>query len=221
MAEACRNGNGKNGSRLKPKRSGRSRMGADTDRQLILGLNNRDPEALESLMRRHHARLFQHVEGICRNTADTEEVLQDTYVTTWAKIGDFRGRASLFTWMYRIAANTALMKRRKEERERRSTVPLEEPAQLSGQAVVPRPWLRRPECPEQSLLTEELRRTVRKASGQLGEIYRDVFELRDLHGYTIKETCDSLGLTESAAKSRLRRSRICMQKHLKAYLGQR
>ena len=106
--------------------NGKSYPGAGGDRCLVRSLKQGDQDALGDLIRRHQRRLFLHVDGICRNTADTEEVLQDTYLTAWTRIGSFEGKASLFTWMYRIAANRALMKRRQEERRRRDTGPLEE-----------------------------------------------------------------------------------------------
>jgi RNA polymerase sigma-70 factor (ECF subfamily) len=198
---------------------GQKRASAAGDDELIVrSLKKGDQEALKVVMERHHERLFYHVDGICRNSADAEEVLQDTYVTTWTKIGDFKGAASLLTWMYRIAANTALMKRRKEERWRKHTAPLEDSTLLPGQEEFFAPWLRPPECPEQTLLAGELRNEIRRAAGELADIYEEVFLLRDVQGFNIKETCSMLDLRESTAKSRLRRSRLFMQKSLRHYL---
>ena len=211
-------GNGK-GRRVGSGGNGRrSRAAGQGDRLLIRSLKQGDQEALKNAIRTHHARLYRHVEGICRNAADTEEVLQDTYVAAWTKIGDFRGTASLFTWMYRIAVNMALMKRRHEEGWTRHAVSLEAPIRLRGEEDAFLTWVQPSESPEDTLLAGELREQIRRAAGGLARMYREVFELRDLYGLSIKETCDLLRLTASAAKSRLRRSRLSMQEDLKRYV---
>lgn len=214
-------GNGK-GRRAETEGNGRRcRSAGQGDGLLVRSLKQGDQEALKHAIRAHHARLYSHVESICRNAADTEEVLQDTYMAAWTKIGDFRGTASLFTWMYRIAANMALMKRRHEEGWKSHTVSLDDPIRLRGERDAFLTWVRPPESPEDALLAGELREQIRRAADGLGSMYREVFELRDLHGLSIRETCDLLHLTASAAKSRLRRSRLSMQEDLKRYVEAR
>ncbi len=215
-----KDGNG-NGGGAGASAGGRTSGAAEVERDLVRSLKQGDQEALENMIRTHHARLYSHVQSICRNAADTEEVLQDTYVAAWSKIGDFRGTASLFTWMYRIAANMALMKRRQEDRWTKHTVPLDDLIAVRCSDEASLAWAWTPESPEDTLLAVELREKIRRASGGLAAMYREVFELRDLYGLTIKETCDLLRLTASAAKSRLRRSRLSMQEDLKRYLEAR
>lgn len=193
-------------------------MGTKRERSLIDSLKQGDPEALKAVIRKHHFRLYSHVDSICKNSADTEEVLQNTYITIWAKINQFEERAGLFTWIYRIATNGALMKRRKEERWRK-TVSMVDRSDCDGDTEDASPSRElHATTPEETLLTLELREQIRHSAVVLPEIYREVFDLRDVRGLSINETCEKLNLTPSTAKSRLRRGRLRMRESLQPYL---
>jgi len=79
---------------------------------LIARLRRRDTEALEILMQRHAARVYRVAFGITRNDADAEEVVQDVFLSLFEKIAAFEERAALGTWLYRVATNSALLRRR-------------------------------------------------------------------------------------------------------------
>ena len=79
---------------------------------LIARLRGRDTQALEILMERHAARVYRVAFGITRNEADAEEVAQDVFLSLFEKIAAFEERAALGTWLYRVATNSALLRRR-------------------------------------------------------------------------------------------------------------
>src|SRR4029077_19862748 len=79
---------------------------------LVTGLQGADLSALETLMERHAARTYRLALAITRDHADAEEVIQDVFLNVFRKIATFEGRATFGTWIYRITANLALMKRR-------------------------------------------------------------------------------------------------------------
>ena len=82
------------------------------DQELVKRLRVRDDAALEVLMAQYQTKVFGLALRLTRNRQDAEEVLQDVFWTVFRKIGTFRGSSKLSSWIYRIAANTALMKLR-------------------------------------------------------------------------------------------------------------
>src|SRR6266852_2405916 len=87
-------------------------MTGPTEAELIDRLRRRDTGALEILMERHAARVYRVALGVTRNEADAEEVAQDVFLSLFEKIGAFEERAALGTWLYRVATNRALLRRR-------------------------------------------------------------------------------------------------------------
>ena len=87
-------------------------MSTDIELQLIERLRAQDPSVIEALMEKYGARLYRVAFGITRSHGDAEEVVQDVFLTLFRKIDSFEGRAALGTWLYRVASNSALIRRR-------------------------------------------------------------------------------------------------------------
>ena len=92
-------------------------MSPDMERRLIERLRAQDPSVLEILMERYGPRLYRVAFGITRSHGDAEEVVQDVFLTLFRKIDSFEGRAALGTWLYRVASNASLIKRRGKRAE--------------------------------------------------------------------------------------------------------
>src|ERR687895_1633600 len=84
-----------------------------TDTELIGRILSGDMRALETLMRFHNRTLFRTARAILRDDAEAEDAVQDAYLQAHRKLGSFRGESKLSTWLVRIAANEALMRRRR------------------------------------------------------------------------------------------------------------
>jgi len=143
----------------------------------------RDPRALEAIMRRHNRTLFRTARAILRDDAEAEDAVQEAYLRAFAAIGDFRGDSRLGTWLVRIAANEALMRRRAAARkagvvpigaERAAAIEEEPMAEDSG--------------PEQDAQRAELRRLLERRIDALPDDYRAVFVLRALEELSVEET---------------------------------
>src|SRR5262245_49319548 len=93
------------------------RVGPEAEARLVERLKDGDAEALETLMARYQARIYRVAFGITRREADAEEVVQDVFLSLFRKVDSFEGRASLGTWLYRVAMNAALIKRRGKRHE--------------------------------------------------------------------------------------------------------
>ncbi len=150
------------------------------------------------------------------NPQEAEDVLQTTFLKAFQHLKDFEGRSSISTWLYRIAANEALMLLRR----RRPELPLEDEPE-EGQ--LPRPfqfadWAR---LPEGELLSGEAKKILDRAIQNLPEKLRVVFLLRDMENLSIKETSEALNLSETAVKTRLLRARLRLREQLSAYFAER
>lgn len=150
---------------------------------------------------------------------DAEDVLQNTFLKALQYIGGFEGRSSLSTWLYRIAANEALMLLRKKRPEIEMTDTEPEDEDLSD--YVPTQFVDWCCLPEDEMLTAEARMQLDRAIQILPGKLRIVFLLRDIEGLSIQETSQALNLSETAIKTRLLRARLKLREHLSAYYGER
>jgi RNA polymerase sigma-70 factor (ECF subfamily) len=180
-------------------------------------LKEGDPEGLERIKARYHDKLYSVAYRICNNHQDAEEVLQDVYITTIKKIDRFEERSTLATWLYRITVNAALMKRR-SQRHAKFMVPLESVGPFLGQDENMLRFDGQTRSQGDLLMVKELYGKINEIVDSLPEIYRNVFSLRDLQGYSIKETSRILKTTPAAIKSRLHRGRFFIKEELKRYL---
>ena len=152
------------------------------------------------------------------NPQDAEDVLQNTFLNALTHLRTFEGRSSLSTWLYRIAANEALMllRRKKPEVNLEDTETDESAADLKPTQFVD--WSA---LPEEELLSGEGKKILDRAIQNLPASMRIVFLLRDIEGLSIKETAEALGLTETNVKTRLLRARMFLREQLSVYYGER
>jgi len=152
------------------------------------------------------------------NQQDAEDVLQTTFLKALKYVADFEGRSSLSTWLYRIAANEALMLMR---RKRPSISLDEEPDDEDGEPRQPLQLADWGALPESELVSAESKKQLDLAIQALPEKLRVVFLLRDIEGLSIRDTSEALDLTETAVKTRLLRARLHLREQLSVYFGER
>jgi RNA polymerase sigma-70 factor (ECF subfamily) len=149
---------------------------------------------------------------------DAEDVLQNTFLNALTHLSEFEGRSSLSTWLYRIAANEALMLIRRKKPE----VNLDDAqAGENDEDLLPTQFVDWSALPEDELLSGEGKKTLDLAIQTLPESLRIVFLIRDVEGLSIKETADTLNLTETNVKTRLLRARMSLREQLSTYYGER
>lgn len=152
------------------------------------------------------------------NPQDAEDVLQNTFLNALTHINGFEGRSSLSTWLYRIAANEALMLIRKHK----PNINIEDMQHENADDVpLPETFVDWSVLPEKELLTSEGKRAVEAAVKSLPENLRMVFILRDVEDLSIKETAEVLNLTEVNVKTRLLRARMALREQLSSYYAER
>jgi len=157
------------------------------------------------------------------NQQDAEDVLQITFLKALQHLGDFEGRSSLSTWLYRIAANEALMLlRRNSQKSIRQSISLDEESEdADGEALQPVQLADWTALPESDLLSAESKQHLDSAVQNLPARLRVVFIMRDIEGLSIKDTAEALALTETAVKTRLLRARLNLREQLSDYFGER
>ena len=197
-------------------------MLTDAEGAVIQRLRAGDPSVLETLIERYGARVYRVAVGITRNHDDAEEVVQDVFHTLFRKIDSFEGRAALGTWLYRVAANAALIKRRGKRLE--LEVKLEDHLPMfkadghrdGDRAFLLADWS---ETPESRLLSGEAREMLEDALARLPAHYRAVLVLRDVEERSNEEVAEILGEPVPTVKSRLHRARMAVRELLTHRLG--
>ena len=185
----------------------------DLERRLVQRLRDREQGALEMLMGRYADRVYRLAYGITRNAPDAEEVVQDVFLKLFRAIDSFEERAALGTWIYRIATNEALNKRREVEVPLEEQLPAFEPDghRHGDRAFLLADWS---VSPEVQALSRETRERVREAIDILPEAYRVVLLLRDLEELSNEEAAEVLGDSVPSVKSRLHRARMALRETL-------
>jgi RNA polymerase sigma-70 factor (ECF subfamily) len=173
-----------------------------------------DPAFFEGLVNQCDQRVYRLALRITRNHQDAEEARQETMLKAYRHLEQFEGRARFTTWISRIAINEALMKLRK--RRDSIHVPLEAVSERTGQDTSCPRLFPTPESPEMAFSRGQLRNSLMEAIGSLSSIHREVFILRTVEQCSTSETAQTLQLTESAVKTRLRRARMQLRQTLQA-----
>ncbi|MBN1317356.1 MAG: sigma-70 family RNA polymerase sigma factor [Anaerolineales bacterium] len=184
---------------------------------LIERLQAGNRSAFAELVESYSPKIFRLALKMMGDEAEAEEVLQETFLQVVRHIDNFRGHASIGTWLYRIASNQALMKLRKKQPER---VPLDHSENgISPEILhIQSNWTR---LPETRLLDVEANKVMERAIQDLPENLRVVFVLRDIEGLSTADTAQTLDLSISAVKSRLLRARIKLRNELSIYFSER
>ena len=193
---------------------------ASDEVQLVERARAGDLEAFDELLGRHQQRVMRVVLSILKEPMDAEEVAQDVFLTVFEKIDHFRGDSSFSTWLHRVAVNAALMRRRKSKADR--SVPLDDVMPSFDErghlAVDIADWSQQAGDP---VLAREAGEVIEAAVEKLDEMYRTVFALRDVQGFSTEETAEILELSVPAVKSRLHRARLFLRRELAEYFEKR
>ena len=163
-----------------------------TDTELIARILSGDMRALEALMRLHNRTLYRTARAILRDDAEAEDAVQEAYLQAYRKLGTFRGESKLSTWLVRITANEALMRRRRNPR------PVEAAEQ---EAVSDTPG------PQDDAERAEMRRLLEARIDALPDPYRAVFVLRAVEELSVEETAAALAIPHATVRSRYFRAR--------------
>ena len=186
-----------------------------SDESLVDSAQQGSHLAYAELFRRHREIVFRTVQRITKNQDDTEDVIQDAWMSAFVHIKAFDRRSRFSTWLIRIAINSALMMLRK--RRRFNYLSLDHTIE-PGVPVIPEPASL--SCsPEEALLRAERELLVRQAVRRLPTGLRGITEIRQRQDGSIHEVAVAAGISVSATKSRLRRARLVLREKLELLEG--
>lgn len=190
----------------------------DDDTELVQAINAGQTERFPELVRRYEQKLYNFGRRMCRDESDAEDLVQDTFLNVYRYLKDFRYETKFKNWLYRVAANTALKKRRRSKFAPEPELSLEELVwreEAVASEEVPQ-WAR---MPLEQLLNEELLGTLHQAIWSLPEKYRIVTILRDIEEFSTDDTAQILNLSPANVKVRLHRARLFLRDKLKGHFG--
>jgi len=186
---------------------------APTDEELVRKSKEGDERAFGELISRYESKVYSLSLKMVRNPEDAEDVLQDTFLRAYRGIKSFQGASTFSTWIYRITANSALMRLRKKQLP---TVSIEDADERETPVNIA-DWT---PGPVEQLLNRELQQVMDEAIQALPPEFRQVFVLRDIEEMSNAEVADVLDLSVAAVKSRLHRARLKVRNRIAGYFSE-
>src|SRR5215471_18234003 len=187
------------------------------DRRLLEQAQAGDMSAFEALVERHRDKVYGLALRMTRSDADAGEITQDTFLSAYQHLSEFRGEAAFGSWVHKIAANNALMRLRRQRILDVVSDDLAAPEFTERGSLAEPPetdWSRRA---DDKILDDELGRAIQEATDTLPEGYREVFLLKDVEGLSYEEISEMVGISVPAVKSRLHRARLALREAIDAF----
>lgn len=183
----------------------------ESDQELVERVQRGDKHAFDLLVAKYQQRIINLVGRFVRNPNDAMDVTQEAFLKAYRALPKFRGESAFYTWMYRIAVNTA-----KNYLAVQSRRPLEadqdydEIEQIDSSGV-----LRDQATPEHMLLRDEIQDTVVRAIEELPEDLRTAITLREIEGLSYEDIAEVMECPIGTVRSRIFRAREAIDKQLK------
>ncbi len=185
------------------------------DQELVARVQKGDKSAFDLLVRKYQHKIAKLISRYVYDRAEVEDVTQEAFIKAYRAMAGFRGESAFYTWLYRIAINTAKNYLVSQGRRLPTTDIESEEAEQSAEGSV----LREIATPEHSLLTSEIAQTVTAAMDALPEDLRTAITLREIEGLSYDEIAAVMDCPIGTVRSRIFRAREAIDKQLKPLLG--
>jgi RNA polymerase sigma-70 factor (ECF subfamily) len=185
------------------------------DQLLVERVQRGDKKAFDILVAKYQHKIVKLISRYIRDQAEVLDVAQDAFIKAYRALPRFRGESAFYTWLYRIAINTA--KNYLVAQSRRlpdSDIEIDVAEQYEGASD-----LRDNATPERLLLKDEIERTVFEVIEQLPEDLRTAITLRELEGLSYEEIAEAMGCPIGTVRSRIFRAREAIHNKLKPLLA--
>lgn len=167
-----------------------------------------DRSAFELLMRRHNRRLYRLARATLRNPTEAEDALQEAYLLAYRSLKQFRGDASLSTWLSRLVLNECLARLRRGNR-RQTVVPIvNSPMEIDAVADA------EDDSPDRIAAREQVRALIEAKLDELPQDFRVAFVLRSVEELSVEEAAQLLGIEEATVRSRHFRAKSLLRESL-------
>ncbi|MBU6248198.1 MAG: RNA polymerase sigma factor RpoE [Xanthomonadaceae bacterium] len=189
----------------------------ELDRALVERVQKGDKRAFDLLVRKYQHKIVGLVSRYANNHAEAEDIAQDAFVRAWRAIGSFRGDSAFYTWMYKIAVNTA--KNHLVAQGRRppaDDIDAEDAVFVSGSDR-----MQETATPERELMRQQVEQTVFGAVQALPEELRTAITLREVDGLSYEEIAEAMQCPIGTVRSRIFRAREAIDEKLRPLLSDR
>ena len=170
-----------------------------------------DAPAFEAIMRRHNRLLFRTARSVLKSDAETEDAVQESYLSAWRALASFKGEAKLSTWLVRIVLNEAFKRVRRRSGK---VISLDTALALSEPPPEDSMEADANEQPDQLASRAQLRRLMESRIDELPELFRTVFMLRAVEELSVEEVASALQMPEATVRTRFFRARGLLRESL-------
>lgn len=184
------------------------------DQALVERVQQGDKKAFDVLVRKYQNKIVKLIGRYVSDQSEAMDVAQETFIKAYRALPNFRGESAFYTWLYRIAINTA--KNHLVAQGRRppdSDIDAVDAEQFDGQSA-----LKEYASPERMALRDELERVIYKAIEDLPEDLRTAITLRELEGMSYEEIAETMGCPIGTVRSRIFRAREAIDNKLRPLL---
>jgi RNA polymerase sigma-70 factor (ECF subfamily) len=184
------------------------------DQKLVVRVQKGDKTAFDLLVRKYQHKVAKLVSRYVRDRREVEDVTQEAFIKAYRAIGGFRGESAFYTWLYRIAVNTA-----KNYLESQSRRPPGSDMEIEGAELIESgEGLRDQATPERQMLTNEIASTVHRVLEHLPPDLRTAITLREIEGMSYEEIAEVMDCPIGTVRSRIFRAREAIDQELRPLL---
>ena len=184
------------------------------DKEIIERVKNGDKKAYDLLVLKYQQRVINLISRFIKNHADALDVSQETFIKAYKALPNFRGESAFYTWLYRIAVNTAKNHLTVQSRKiTKSDYDVTEIEQIEGNMT-----LTEQATPENLLFKDELQETVLNTIENLPEDLKSAIMLREIEGLSYEEIAAVMECPVGTVRSRIFRARETIDKKIKPLL---
>jgi RNA polymerase sigma-70 factor, ECF subfamily len=187
----------------------------DIDQQLVERVQRGDKGAFDLLVLKYQRKIFRLLSRLIRDSAEVEDIAQEAFIKAYRALPNFRGESAFYTWLYRIAINTA--KNHLVSQGRRAPTSTEADIE-EAETFDDGDHLRDLNTPDSMLLSKQVGEAVNRAIDKLPEDLRTAIVLREIEGRSYEEIAESMGCPIGTVRSRIFRAREAIALELKPVL---
>lgn len=185
----------------------------DVDADLVARAQKGDKRAFDLLVLKYQRRIMRLLARMVRDVDELEDLAQETFIKAYRAIKQFRGDSAFYTWLYRIAINTARNWQSRQYRQPRTVEPFENE---DGETFDQVENLTDISTPESILFSKQVAQTIQDTLKSLPDELRTALELREVEGMTYEEIAQAMGCPIGTVRSRIFRAREAVANALRA-----
>ena len=187
---------------------------AELDKNLVLRVQQGDKSAYDLLVIKYQHRIIQLVNRYVKDPSEAQDVAQEAFIKAYRALGNFRGDSAFYTWLYRIAINTAknyLVSRSRRYSDYQIDV-------MDAEQVENAPQLKAMETPEYLLMNDEIVKVIKSAIEKLPEEMKVAIMLREFEGMSYEDIAQTMECPVGTVRSRIFRAREAIDEKLSPLL---